>query len=148
MLTRADIIREARSYVGTLMCHRGRLRTGVDCIGLVHCVGTTFGLVDRDAADYGVVPPSGRIVDELRNSKFVEIDPQCAQPGDIVCFWLLDPTKVIHCGFLTDLRGSGLVHVYGSPGKGKVVEHGYKGTVWERRAAAAFSFPEVEPWQQ
>lgn len=138
MLTRAEIINEVRSYVGTPMCHRGRIRGGgIDCIGLVVCVGMAFGTVqpqeDDNQYSIGLVPAV--LLGRLRNSRFIELPPAQAQPGDIVCFEVLGEG---HCGFLTDY---GMVHVFGTAGK--VVEHGYVGTVWERRAMAAFKFPEV-----
>lgn len=53
---RAECIRLARSYIGTPWKHKGRSRTGIDCIGLPYVVGKELGLHDYDdSMDYGRV---------------------------------------------------------------------------------------------
>lgn len=124
------------------MNHRGRLRgQGIDCIGLVLCVLIHFGVAEasEDRQDYPLPPPPELLLNCMRASRLLEIKSSEAQPGDVVCFWMQHPEAVVHCGFRTDY---GLVHVYGSAGK--VVEHGFAGTVWEKRLAAAFRLPEVK----
>lgn len=133
-------MREVRSYLKTPMSHRGRIKgAGIDCIGLVVCVGITFGVVkpEEDDQTYQPDPPPGMLLAKLRASKLLEVPPEHAQLGDVVCF-TFNQSESIHCGFLTDY---GLIHVYGTAGK--VVEHGFKDTVWERRVTAAFRFPGV-----
>lgn len=138
MLTREDIVKEARSFIGTPFCHRGRLKGGgVDCIGLVFLVAKAFGLV-TDADDdktYPADPPADLLLARLK-SRLYEVDLQFAQMGDVACFDVFGTTR--HCGFITP---HGLVHVFGTVGK--VVEHGLAGTSWERRMTAAFKFPGV-----
>lgn len=51
MATRAQIVEEARSYLGTKWLHQGRTRDGVDCAGLVACVGNALGLIAYDRND-------------------------------------------------------------------------------------------------
>jgi cell wall-associated NlpC family hydrolase len=48
--TRAEIIAEARSYIGTPWQHQGRLKgVGVDCAGVVVGVGKTCGVISGDS---------------------------------------------------------------------------------------------------
>lgn len=139
MLTRKQITDEVKRYIDTPMSHRGRLcGGGIDCIGLVVCVGMAFGVVlpKEDDNSYGLFLPPEVLLGRLRNSRFKEIPCKEAQPGDIVCFSLLGQG---HCGFITDY---GIIHVWGAVGR--VVEHGFWDTVWPSRMIAAFSFPEVQ----
>lgn len=40
----ADVLALARTYLGCPWKHRGRTRTGIDCVGLLIVVGKEFGL--------------------------------------------------------------------------------------------------------
>jgi cell wall-associated NlpC family hydrolase len=47
--TREDVVRVARSYIGTPYHHLGRVPgIGLDCAGVVICVGRELGLVSSD----------------------------------------------------------------------------------------------------
>ncbi len=61
----SDIIRTARSYIGTPFHHHGRLKNiGVDCLGLLIGVAKELNLNDKmgrpiqfhDTLNYGVMP--------------------------------------------------------------------------------------------
>ncbi len=70
MHARADeIVARANEYVGARYRQWGRsLYTGVDCIGLVRCVGRDLGLTDYDTTTYSSrpnVPEFDRIMIEL-----------------------------------------------------------------------------------
>lgn len=54
--TREDIVRVARSYIGTKFRMYGRDRTGVDCVGLLYCVGTDLGVKAENFTDYKTSP--------------------------------------------------------------------------------------------
>lgn len=61
MFTRDDIIKSARSYLGTKFRLYGRSRTGVDCVGLLYCVGHDLGINIADDRDYTTNPEPHKI---------------------------------------------------------------------------------------
>jgi NlpC/P60 family putative phage cell wall peptidase len=62
MLTRHDVVAEARSWIGTPYRHQGRLKgVGVDCLGLIVGVARALGLADKDADGYGAIPSDNRL---------------------------------------------------------------------------------------
>jgi hypothetical protein len=64
-MTRDDIVREARTYMGIPFLHQGRTRAGLDCIGLVLNVGWTLGFLPREYDVQGYRrTPDGRLFAE------------------------------------------------------------------------------------
>ncbi len=51
-MTRADVVAEARSWIGTRFRPKGRSRLGVDCVGLLVMVGRAFGVPHEDEQHY------------------------------------------------------------------------------------------------
>lgn len=51
-ITRSEIIKVARSYLGVKFRMYGRDRTGVDCVGLLYCIGNELGVNVGDYKDY------------------------------------------------------------------------------------------------
>jgi hypothetical protein len=51
-MTRAEIVAEARSWIGTRFRPKGRSRQGVDCIGLLVVVGRAFAVPHEDQQHY------------------------------------------------------------------------------------------------
>jgi len=134
-MTREDVIRYARMWLGTPYVHQGRLMgVGVDCIGLVAGVGQYFGLPYEDRRGYA---PTGQGDFYLTNEFVKWMDPVYtahAQPGDVACFWVRKPTFICHCGILTPV---GLIHVHSIIGH--VAEH-VMDAGWKKRFACAFRF--------
>ena len=81
-VTRADVVRVARSYVGVRWRHQGRTRAGIDCIGLVIAVAHDLGLTDYDFTGYGRVP-DGKA---LRATMCEQMDLLSTEPqlGDVL----------------------------------------------------------------
>ena len=62
IIDRAEIVAAARSWLGTLWIHQGRLKyVGVDCGGLIICVCKELGLLDFDPQAYGRIPDGCRL---------------------------------------------------------------------------------------
>jgi hypothetical protein len=61
VFTRDDIVKSARSYIGTKFRLYGRERTGVDCVGLLYCVGHDLGINIKDNRDYTTNPEPRKI---------------------------------------------------------------------------------------
>lgn len=53
---RKDLVKEARTWIGTKFKKGGRDRTGVDCIGLLIGVGRTFQFDIKDSIEYSFSP--------------------------------------------------------------------------------------------
>jgi cell wall-associated NlpC family hydrolase len=132
-MTPADVIAEARSYLGVPFRHQGRDHRGIDCVGVPIAVGRTLGLwpQDWDTATYGRIP-TGELI--------ARVAAKCRQiptpvPGSlIVIAW----TKLAaHTAICT---GETMIHAYESVGR--VVEHGYRGR-WIRMTHSAWALPGV-----
>ena len=53
---RKDLVKEARTWIGTKFKKGGRDRTGVDCIGLLIGVGRAFQFDIKDSIEYSFSP--------------------------------------------------------------------------------------------
>ena len=50
---RSRIVATAREYLLTPFHHQGRKKgVGIDCVGLIACVGHELGILDYDCTDY------------------------------------------------------------------------------------------------
>lgn len=132
MSDRQHIVALARSYLGTPFRHQARLKgIGIDCAGLLLCVGDELGLdlppftIYSKAAD-GV---SFRLA---MAERFDEITEAEAGPGDMVLFWVSERTRHPHHScILSDLHGGlGMIHALAGA---SVIETSYTD---EWRAAA------------
>jgi cell wall-associated NlpC family hydrolase len=156
MVTRTQLVAEARTWVGTPFVHQGRRRgLGVDCVGLVLCVMRNLGLGDY-LAEHAAYPaqPVGTIVLDACRAHLVEKNPAEAEPGDVLLFCVMvDP---VHVGIVTEAHAERygarrIIHAAGGLGVNiskrrkpyrvveVVLDH-----KWERRIAACFAIPGVE----
>lgn len=146
MTTRADIVLEARSWVGFPWRHQGRSRLGIDCGGLVVMVGRAkagWGPKD-DLFGYPTLPEPDTLADVCRKYLDVKVGP--LEDGDVV---LLRPVMAqswpSHLGIITTLSTGepGMVHSYGTPmSGGQVVETRYR--PWVVRTVAKFCYRGLE----
>lgn len=106
MTSRQDVIRVARSMVGTKYRHGGRTRKSVDCGGLLIAIATELG-IDHIAPPLGYSRhPDGRLVDHVHAGADPQKDPQ---PGDILVFWVDRGSRLPqHVGIITECGG--LIH--------------------------------------
>lgn len=131
----AQIVTEARTWLGVRWEHQGRTRTGVDCAGLVIKTAHALGLTTFDTADY-----ERQAKDETMLALFSEhldaIDIIHAEPGDVVVM-RFDNQR--HAGILGEYiyGGLSLIHAYSM--SRKVVEHRLD-EVWQARIIGAFRF--------
>jgi hypothetical protein len=171
MPSRADVIQCARKYLETPFSQRGRqISKGIDCIGVVLCVGTDLNISDKDGnpfhpllyKDYPNQPFGDEVQEECKKRliiKSIGTPTSFSQiiPGDIVTMRIPPETAfrklfvkdekltpITHVAIITDLNGAlGVIHSYNSDSvRRKVVEH-LIDLRWMRRIAGVFSFPGV-----
>ena len=143
-LDRTLIFAKAREYIGTPFHQQGRVKgLGLDCAGLVLCVGEDLGLRYRDGRpihgfdykDYGMYPVMDAMQTEAEKI-FVKKADSAIIPGDILT--LRAPFLVHHMAIVSQLQqGMGIIHAYG--GLGKIVEH-LLDARWKSRIAGVFSY--------
>lgn len=133
--TRAQIVAEARSYIGTPYHHQGRLKgVGVDCAGIVVGINTTFSLTSHDVKGYSPTPHQGLLQQALRDAGFTKIGIYDYEMGD--CLLMRFGTEPQHLAVYT---GEGtIVHSYSKVKK--VVEHTLN-DVWKHRITGVYQFP-------
>ena len=137
MTSRADIITEARRWVGTPFRHQGRVRgRAVDCAGLIIGTGLATGIIDGyQEIGYGRQPNPERMGGHL--DQWMERIPVSeARDGDVYWFRFIQPMHVGFASTLPDGR-AGVIHAWQDIGR--CVEHGLDDT-WRRRIVAAFRF--------
>ena len=122
-VTRAQVVQEARKWLGTPFHHQARLRgVGVDCAGLVIGVARDLSLVPADF-DVEAYPPSpdGKTLLRLvqMHMTVLAID-QAMSPGDVVVVRFgADPQ---HLGIVGDYRHGGLSIIHAASDAGRVIE--------------------------
>jgi hypothetical protein len=84
-MTRAEIIERARTFVGLPWRHQGRTAAGLDCVGLVIAVGSSFGLPYEDKTGYGRHALSHEFMHHLRRY-LVPLPPSAARLATIGVF--------------------------------------------------------------
>jgi cell wall-associated NlpC family hydrolase len=135
MATKADIVAAAREYLGAPYHHQGRVKDGLDCLGLLIVVCRDLELPHVDRSDYGRMPEKDRLLSELREHTGREMRPHEAAQGDILVFRYLRRPR--HVAIKTDM---GMIHSWADAGK--VVEHGLDER-WMQQCVTAFEFKGV-----
>lgn len=150
MATRADIVEEARSWIGTPFHHQASLKgVGVDCVGLIRGIMVAKNNMPEDFSKWPSAydflgydrVPDGKKMMEACNLYLTVISKEDMQPGDIVLVSFDKHPQ--HVGVLGDYRHGGLSIIHASGDSGKVIEtrlmfSGYM------KFVAAYAFPEVE----
>lgn len=144
MITREDIVREARALIGTKFRHQGRdPETGIDCLGLLVCVARALGHEPTsDFTNYPRRPDPQKLLAGLRG-ELTEIAIDEARDGDVVMIRLPREEEATHLGILADGRYDlMLIHAKGpTAGDGRVNEEPFRR--WAKYVATAFRFKEM-----
>lgn len=150
MTTRAAVVAEARTWIGTRFHHQAALKgVGCDCVGLVMGVGMALHLLPEDFVTrpefepfrgYSRVPAGDEML-ALAFATFAEpIRIPEAGPGDVVLFRFGgDPCHVAILGDYSE-GGLSLVHAY-APLR-RVIETRLDET-WFSRIVSAYRLPGV-----
>lgn len=134
MTSRQDLIAIARTWIGVPFRHQGRNKLGVDCGGLLMCIGQQAGLTIIQPDTYSMSPDIA-LVRRALQANCTEIKMSDALPGDVLLLAFAGAPQ--HVALLTDI---GLLHAWAKPGK--VVEH-LIDAQWQRRIVAAYAHHEV-----
>lgn len=153
MLSRADVVAEARRWIGTPFMHQQHMRgVGADCAGLVRGVCMALGIFPADLAK---MPDSWRYLGYSRQPDGVLFRQACetymtpiaisaAQAGDVIAMRFLEHPQ--HCAIVSDYQHGGLAMIHAlnhSNGTGRVVEHRIDPT-WRKRIVGAYRLPGVD----
>lgn len=135
MASRAEIVAEARMWIGTPYHHMGRVMGhGVDCYGVIEMVGRAMGVTIPEGISYSRIPDEEELIRNM-DTYAVNIQVSEARMGDIILLpWL---RKIRHMAIITD---KGMLHAY-EP-EGRVVEHSMS-DAWKRRIRRAYQYPGV-----
>ena len=140
MPTREDIVKEARSWIGTPFTHQGRARgVGVDCAGVVEMVPKALkmpGYIGAVIEPY-MAQPDPRVMQARLKQYLDAISFNDVLPGDVLLFRLdLDGQ---HLGVVTTLEPLIMVHAFGRAKIMRCVEQRVAG-FWRTRLVGCFRY--------
>lgn len=121
IVTRAQVVAEARTWLGTPWLHQHRVKGhGIDCIGLIICVARDLGLSPpgTDYTGYGR-RPDGSLM-SLCGQHMRPIERGAMQPGDVLVVAIEHDPQ--HMGILGDYRHGGLSLIHAASKPGRVIE--------------------------
>jgi NlpC/P60 family putative phage cell wall peptidase len=141
-LTRAAIVAEAQSWIGTPYRHQASLKSvGCDCLGLVRGVWRALhGAEPQRAPAYSRdwAEASGEeTLAQAARVHLVEIAPDAFAPGDVLLFRYRAHYPAKHAAIVT--APERMVHAH----DGAAVAEVAIALWWRRRLAYAFRFPDV-----
>ncbi|MEM6534211.1 MAG: NlpC/P60 family protein [Pseudomonadota bacterium] len=139
-MSRADIVAEARSWIGTPYRHQASCKgVGTDCLGLLRGIWrAAYGHEPERAPPYTPNWTEDTKQDTLllaARRYLIEIPMGACQPGDVLLFRMGLGLPAKHCAIVSE-RGR-IIHAYW----GRAVCETRLVPWWERRIAGAFRFP-------
>jgi NlpC/P60 family putative phage cell wall peptidase len=142
-MTRADVVAEARAWLGTPYRHQASLKgVGTDCLGLVRGVWRGVIGAEPEAApaytpDWAEALGQETLLEAARRH-LAEVAIGEAREGDVLLFRMGLGTPAKHAAIVS---GPGrIIHAYW----GRAVCETRLVPWWQRRIAAAFAFPAVD----
>jgi NlpC/P60 family putative phage cell wall peptidase len=141
-LTRAAIIAEARSWIGTPYRHQASLKgVGCDCLGLVRGVWRSLlGAEPRQAPPYSrdwAEAAGEETLAQAARAHLSEIAPSEFALGDVLLFRYRERYPAKHAAIVT--APDTMVHAHDGAAVAEVAIAPW----WRRRLAYAFRFPNV-----
>jgi NlpC/P60 family putative phage cell wall peptidase len=144
MVSRADIVAEARAWIGTPYRHQASLKgVGCDCLGLVR--GIWRALYGREPEQ---PPPYTRdwaeahgreTLAEAAGRHMIPVAIDQVLPGDVLLFAMKDRSPARHCAIMT--AADRMVHSIEAHAVAEVSL--WRGGDRSRRMRFAFSFPDL-----
>ncbi len=121
MLTRADIVAEARAWIGTPWQHQQQTKgVACDCAGLIRGIMIELGLADPDCEKWEGANkflgypswPDGKMLQAACDTYMTRIERAQMQPGDAIV--LITDYHPQHMGILGDYRHGGFSIIHSS----------------------------------
>ena len=140
MVTRADVVAEARSWAGVRWLHQGRNRQGIDCIGLVVVVRKALGIGDYDLAGYPRAP-DGTFMSHFFNAGGMRVGILQTLPADLLLF--TDARSPCHVGIITARNGDLLHMIHAHATRHHVLEEPVLSD-WQQKWVAAIQMPGID----
>lgn len=147
MVTRTEIVAEARRWIGTPYQHQAHTKAaGCDCAGLVAGVAVAIGVVNIDwwnnegltYAGYGRQPANG-LLERICDGFMSRVDSM--QPGDVVGIRWGRETQ--HLAIVVPYQHGGFAMIHALESNGCVIEHRIN-DVWMKRITSIWQMPGVE----
>ncbi len=138
MITREQIVAEARTWLETPFHHQGRRKgIGVDCGGVPVGVAQALGLTYADSSGYSRIPSGGKFRALLLES-LIPIKREEVLPGDMMSFAFV--TEEQHIAIVSQLDPVRIIHAWEDIGK--CVENDLD-HVWEKRLRGCWRYKEM-----
>ncbi len=142
---RVAALEAARGWVGTPYRHQASLKgEGADCLGLIRgvwreVIGPEPEVLPPYSPDWAEAGGAETLLLAARRW-LIEIDVDAARPGDVLLFRMRADVPIKHCGILSAAGPpeARLIHAYW----GRSVIESWMGDWWQRKRAAAFTWPE------
>jgi cell wall-associated NlpC family hydrolase len=116
----ADVVREARTFIGTPWVHQGRSRQGLDCLGLASLVARNTRGYTFDVLNYQAQATDETML-QLCRQHMLPVPAVARQPGDVV---VIRYGNQRHMAIVGDHPVVGeLTLIHASSVHGRVVEH-------------------------
>lgn len=140
-MKREDIIKAARTYVGSPWIHQGRNFSGIDCVGLYIGVGKAFNYPLQDFDGAYKRRPEGTLL--LERMRLYNDEIEIGEYGDIVLIRFPRDEYPQHLGFLANNGHTNtIIHAINNTGFSGTVEEPYKR--WTKHSTNFFRFRGVE----
>ena len=138
----ADLVAEARTWLGVRWKHQGRDRSGVDCLGMAQQVAKACRGFDVDRTNYPKRGQGASFLAELKQH-LGRVSLDLIEPGDLIA---MPYDGDLHVAIVGDHPlGPGvlsMIHAHARVQDRKVVEHRLD-SVWMSKVSAAFRYPEA-----
>lgn len=140
-----DVYACAETWLGVPWRHQGRSRQGVDCAGLIICVGNELGLIGKpnepfNTPSYQRHAHGFKFLERFREQMH-EVPLGDTQAGDVLIF--SEVQFPCHCGIISGhYQTAKMIHAYNL--QRKVIEEPLKQSGYENRIVACFRFNGVD----
>ena len=139
---RADIVALARGWLGTPYHHQASIKgVGCDCLGLIRGVyaeacGQPAETPPPYSRDWAEASARETMI-EAAGRHMSPVDPDAAEPGDVLIFRLRPGAMAKHCAIISAAAPLRMIHAI----EGAPVCEVHITPWWRRRIAAVFRLP-------